>query len=246
VSKYVVTAGGRSTEVTDGNAATLTGFDSGVNVAVEVRAVNEAGEGPAGTATAQTVAKPKVTITGVNPTFKAATVGFSVDAGGGTASCSLAASGAGSSSGSCSSLTVDGLAPSTSYTFTVTAKNAAGTVTATSTKTTDILYGTATCKNGQNGDTATYCDKDVSGRNGNEIFSITQQDNDKQVGWAKPGTRLQAYCKKSGESVYAYIYNNEKRSTWWIQVNYDGKNYIPWAWLNFSDDENTLAALPKC
>jgi hypothetical protein len=246
VSKYVVRAGGRSTEVTDGNEATVTGFDSGVNVAVEVRAVNEAGEGPAGAATAQTVAEPKVTITGVNPTFKSATVSFSVDAGGGTASCSVGASGAGSASGSCSSLTVDGLAPSTGYTFTVTAKNAAGTVRAKTTKTTDILYGTATCKNGQNGDTATYCDKDVSGRNGNEIFSITQQDNDKQVGWAKPGTRLQAYCKKSGESVYAYIYNNEKRSTWWVQVNYDGKNYIPWAWLNFSDDENTLAALPKC
>jgi hypothetical protein len=110
---------------------------------------------------------------------------------------------------------------------------------------TKALYGTATCKNGENGETATYCDRDVEGRNGNEIFSVTRQDNDKQVGWARPGTRLQAYCKKSGEEVYAYIYNNDKRSTTWIQVNYEGKNYIPWAWLNL-DGGDDLADLPNC
>lgn len=65
------------------------------------------------------------------------------------------------------------------------------------------------------------------------------------MGWAKPGTRLQAYCKKSGEEVYAYIYNNEKRSTWWVQVNYEGKNYIPWAWLNLEGGDN-INVLPTC
>jgi hypothetical protein len=157
----------------------------------------------------------------------------------------VSASGAGSASGSCSSLTVKSLAPSTSYKFTVTAKNAAGSVTASSTKTTDALYGTATCNNGENGDTATYCDADVDGRNGNEIFSVTSQTDSKQVGWAKPGTRLQSYCKKSGEEVYAYIYNHDKRSTWWIQVDYKGKNYIPWAWLNL-DGGDDLNDLPTC
>ncbi|MFI5896595.1 fibronectin type III domain-containing protein [Actinoplanes sp. NPDC051513] len=245
ITKYVVAAGGRTAEVTD-TAATLTGFENGQTVAVEVRAVNEAGPGDAGTATAKTLSPPKVTITGVNPTAVAATVSFTVDAGGGTATCSMAASGrAGSASGSCGSLTVNELTAGTAYTFTVTAKNKAGSVTATTNTTTDTLAGTATCHNGQNGDTATYCDKDVSGRNGNEIFSVTQQDNDKQVGWAKPGTKLAAYCKKSGESVYAYIYNNEKRSTWWVQVNYSGKNYIPWAWLNL-DGGDDINALPTC
>jgi hypothetical protein len=245
ITKYVVSAGGKATDVTDGTAVTLTGFQAGVNVAVEVRAVNEAGDGQPGTATARTVAQPKITITGINPTFNSAAVAFSVDAGGGTATCSVAAAGAGSASGSCNSLTVSSLKPSTAYTFTVTAKNAAGTVTATRAATTDALFGTATCKNGQNGDTATYCDRDVNGRNGNEIFSVTQQDDDRQVGWAKPGTRLQAYCKKSGEEIYAYIYNNHKRSTVWIQVGYEGKNYIPWAWLNLDggDDVNDL---PNC
>ena len=246
VTKYVVAAGGKTTEVTDGTAVELDGFDAGANVTVEVRAVNEAGEGERGTATARTVSEPEVTITGVDPTFNTATVSFSVDAGGGTATCSVATSGGGgSASGSCSSLAVKGLKPSTQYTFTVTAKNAAGTVTARSAKSTDALYGTATCKNGEKGETATYCDKDVEGRNGNEIFSVTEQDNGRQVGWAKPGTRLQAYCKKSGERVYAYIYNNEKKSTWWVQVNYEGKNYIPWAWLNL-DGGDDLNNLPTC
>ena len=45
--------------------------------------------------------------------------------------------------------------------------------------------------------------------------------------------------------MYAYIYNNDKRSTTWIQVDYKGKNYIPWAWLNL-DGGDDLADLPNC
>jgi hypothetical protein len=246
ITKYVVAAGGRSTDVTDGTAVTLTGFGTGETVAVEVRAVNEAGESQPGAATAKTVDKPTVTITGSSATFNTATVTFSVAAGGGTASCSISANnGGGSASGSCSSLMVSGLTPSTGYTFTVTATNAAGATEKTRDQTTDALYGTATCNNGQNGDTATYCDADVPGRNGNEIFSVTRQDDSRQVGWARPGTRLQAYCKKSGEEIYAYIYNSNKRSTWWVQVNYKGRNYIPWAWLNL-DGGDDINSLPTC
>jgi hypothetical protein len=242
----VVSAGGKTSEVTEGTSTTLNGFGAGATVAVEVRAVNEAGESEAGRATARTVAAPRVTVTGVNPTFNTATVSFSVDAGGGTATCSVVASGGGgTASGSCTSLKVPKLKPSTKYTFTVTAKNAAGAATAKPTATTDALFGTATCRNGENGDTATYCNADRDGRNGNEIFSVTRQDNDRQVGWAKPGTRLQAYCKKAGEDVDSYIYNAQKRSTWWVQVNYSGKNYIPWAWLNL-DGGDDLDDLPAC
>jgi predicted RNA-binding protein with TRAM domain len=245
ITKYVVSAGGKTSEVT-GTSATLTGFADGANVAVEVRAVNEAGEGPPGTATATTMAAPKVTITGVSPTFNQAAVSFTVDAGGASSTtCSVAASGAGSASGNCKSLTVRSLKPSTSYTFTVTVTNQAGSVTAQRAATTDALYGTATCINGEEGDTATYCDKDVAGRNGNEIFSVTRQDNDKQVGWVKNGTRLKSFCKKSGDSIDSYIYNHHKESTWWVRVDYQGKNYIPWAWLNL-DGGDDINDLPTC
>jgi hypothetical protein len=246
ITQYVVTAGGKSTQVSDGTAATLTGFDAGASVPVEVRAVNEAGQGDPATATASTVAKPRITVTGSNPAWNKATVSFSTDDGGAASTSCKMTGGGGSTTGSCSSLAIDGLKPGTGYTFTITATNVAGAAEATAKTTTDDLYGTATCHDGENGDTATYCDKDVSGRNGNEIFSVTEQDNDKQVGWAKPGTKLQAYCKKSGSEIDSYIYNSHKKSTWWIQVNYSGKNYIPWAWLNFADDEATLNALPGC
>jgi hypothetical protein len=247
ITRYVVAAGGRSTDVTAGTSVTLTGFGTGESVAVEVRAINEAGAGDPGAATARTVDRPTVTITGSSATFNSATVTFSVAAGGGTASCSVAANNdGGSASGSCSSLTVRGLKPSTAYTFTVSAKNAAGTAGKSRAQTTQALYGTATCINGANGDTAHYCDADVPGRNGNEIFSVTRQDNSKQVGWARPGTRLQAYCRKAGEEVFAYIYNHDKRSTWWVQVNYDGgRPYIPWAWLNL-DGGDDINDLPAC
>jgi hypothetical protein len=245
VTRYVVAAGGRSADVAEGTAATLDGFGAGETVRVEVRAVNEAGDGEAGTATARTVAEPVVTVTGASTTFNTATVTFSVDAGGGTAACSVSADNGGDpAKGSCSSLKLNNLKPSTDYTFTVTAKNAAGTATASRKVATDALFGTATCNNGDSGAEATYCNEDRDGRNGNEIFAVPDQRGE-QVGWARPGTRLEAYCKKSGDEVYAYIYNNEKRSTTWIQVNYEGRNYIPWAWLNL-DGGDDLADLPNC
>ncbi|WP_045745680.1 fibronectin type III domain-containing protein [Actinoplanes rectilineatus] len=245
VTRYVVAAGGKETEVSGDTAATLTGLGDGASVQVQVTAVNEAGAGEAGSATATTVAAPVITMTGVDPSFNAASVGFSVNAGGGKPTCTLTVTGGGKgATGGCSGLKAAELKPSTAYTFTVTAKNAAGTATKTAKATTDALYGTATCINGDKAEEKTYCDDEVDGRNGNEIFSVTRQDDDKQVGWVKNGTRLKAYCKKSGESVYAYVYNNEKRSTWWIQVDYKGKTYIPWAWLNLDggDDLKDLSA----
>ena len=69
--------------------------------------------------------------------------------------------------------------------------------------------------------------------------------NSRQAGWAKPGTKLKAYCKETGDDVDSYIYNHQKQSDWWIQVNYKGKNYIPWAWLNL-DGGDDLGDLPSC
>ncbi|MEU0546184.1 fibronectin type III domain-containing protein [Micromonospora sp. NPDC005979] len=244
VTKYQVDVGGKTTEVTE-TRTTVTGLGNGQNVTVKVNAVNEAGPGPEATATARTVAAPRVTVTGSSATATGATVTFTVDAGGGRATCSLSTSGEPAKAGACSSITMTGLTPGTAYTFTVTATNAAGKTTATRAQATQALYGIATCNNGPDGDQRTYCNAEVDGRNGNEIFSVTRQDNDKQVGWAKPGRRLQAYCKKAGEDVDSWIYNDQKRSTWWVQVNFEGKNYIPWAWLNLEGGDN-INVLPTC
>jgi predicted RNA-binding protein with TRAM domain len=244
VTKYQVDVGGKTSEVTE-TRTTVTGLGNGQNVTVKVKAVNEAGPGPEATATARTVAAPRVTVTGSSATATGATVTFTVDAGGGRATCSLSTSGEPAKAGACSSITMTGLTPGTAYMFTVTASNAAGKNTATRAQTTPPLYGVATCNNGPDGDQRTYCNAEVDGRNGNEIFSVARQDNDKQVGWAKPGRRLQAYCKKAGEDVDSWIYNDQKRSTWWVQVEYSGKNYIPWAWLNLEGGDN-INVLPTC
>ncbi|MCM0678314.1 fibronectin type III domain-containing protein [Micromonospora phytophila] len=245
VTKYLIDVGGRRSEVTD-TRATVGGLGNGQNVTVTVKAVNEAGPGPEATVTARTVAEPRVTVTGSSATATSATVTFTVDAGGGQATCSVSTPGEPAKSGNCSSITMTGLTPGTAYTFTVTASNAAGKGSATRAQQTDALYGVATCRNGSSGAEASYCSREIPGeRNGNEIFEITRQDDDRQAGWVANGTRLKAYCKKQGEEVYAYIYNNDKRSTWWVQVDYKGRNYIPWAWLNLEGGDD-IKVLPSC
>ncbi|WP_431932123.1 fibronectin type III domain-containing protein [Micromonospora sp. RP3T] len=243
VTKYVVEAGGKTVEVTDVRA-TVGGLGNGQNVTVTVKAVNEAGSGAEASTTARTVAAPRITVTGSSADATSVTVTFTVDAGGGKATCT-AATGGKTATGSCASLRVTGLTPGTAYSVALTASNAAGKGTATRAQTTDPLYGVATCKNGPDGDQRTYCDKDVSGRNGNEIFEVTRQDDDRQAGWVPDGHRLRTYCKAKGENVDAWIYNKNKQSTWWIQVDYKGKTYIPWAWLNLEGGDN-LNLLPAC
>jgi hypothetical protein len=245
ITKYVISGGGKSTEVSNTTTATLTGFGAGQTVAVEVRAVNEAGPSEPGAATAKTVSTPKLTITGSSATFNSATVSFSVDAGGGTATCALTGGGTGSS-GNCSSLKATSLKASTGYTFTVTVKNAAGSVRASRPVTTAVVKGIATCEDQDTTDpaTSTYCDADRDGRNGNEVFKSTSQSST-QVGWARPGTSWTAYCKKSGTSIDSYIYNDHKVSSEWVQINYSGKNYIPYAWFNLSGGAD-IGDLPAC
>ena len=137
------------------------------------------------------------------------------------------------------------------YTLTVTARNAAGSGDASRTLSTADLYGKAACTdNKDSSDPAqrTYCDEDRPGRNGNEVFSEPDQSST-QVGWVDPNgssTRKLVYCKKNGDDVNAYVYNHQKDSTWWLQINYGGKKaYIPWAWLNLENGDD-IDAVATC
>ncbi|MFY1637912.1 fibronectin type III domain-containing protein [Solwaraspora sp. WMMB335] len=245
VTGYVVHAGDRRTEVATGTEVTVAGLGDGADVTVTVHARNEAGDGPPATATARTVAVPRVTITGASADTGSITVAFTVDSGGGQTTCSAVADGGRAVGGDCDSIRVSGLYPGRSYTVTVRADNVAGAGTATRAQVTTDLFGVATCVNGPDGDQRTYCDADVPGRNGNEIFSVPQQDDSRQVGWVPNGSRLQALCRVPGQHVDAWIYNGHKASTWWIRVAYDGQNYLPWAWLNLAGGDR-LDALPIC
>jgi len=246
ITKYLVDAGGKKSEVpATQTQVTVSGFGDGQNVPVRVQAVNEAGPGAVATATARTVAAPTVTITGVTTSYSSAKVTFTVDAGGGSATCSVTPSGRPKVTGNCSSINVTGLTPGTSYQFTVAATNVAGTGQKTTSKATPALYGVATCNNGTVGEERTYCNGDGPGRDGIEVFSVPRQENGKQVGRAQRNSRLKSYCKVQGQEIYAYVYNNHKRSTWWVQVEFSGRNYIPFAWLNLENGDD-ISVLPTC
>jgi hypothetical protein len=233
---------------------TLTGLGKGQNVAIKVKAVNEAGDGAEATTTARTVADPTVTVTGRTAEHTSVTVNVTVNDGGGTTTCTLAVAGAGAKSGGCTSLTVTGLKPSTTYNFTVTARNAAGTGTATGSAVTDQVFGTSVCVNntassdpGQH----TWCN---SPNNGMEVFSGTSQSTTR-LGRGSNGSRYEAICKASGEGINDYVYNPGKmgvsendRTTVWIRINFGGRQgYMSFAWFNLEGyGKNETGPLPNC
>jgi hypothetical protein len=245
ITKYVVSAGGRSQDVTGGTSTELSGFGDGQNVAITVRAVNEAGEGPQASTTARTVAAPTVKVTGSSADYTSVTISFTVDDGRGQATCAVSRSGGATVSGNCSSIRVTGLQPSTSYDFTVTATNAAGKGTAGRAQATDTLAGTAYCYTSSTDPAhAHWCDDQ---RNALELQTNPKTLYSGQVGKTDHGSRYDAVCRyDGGDEVYAYIYNHEKRSTTWIKIKAKGgQYYTPWAWFNL-DGGDDPGMLPRC
>jgi Fibronectin type III domain len=247
IDRYELSAGGRSLTVSGRTSVDWSGFGDGQRVSVSVRAVNAAGAGPAaGPASAQTLAPPRLTITGYDQTFTSIIVSFSIQDGGADASCKLAVSGAGSAGGSCNRLTVGGLAPGVSYRFTLTATNVAGTDTATGSRGTNVLYGSIACTS-----TDGACDDGVG------IYSTPRQTESALAGRAYNGDRKEAVCKvKGGLNDFGYQppytsmlnagpYNDNKKSDMWVKVSRDQARYVPWVWLDLDNDDD-LGALPAC
>jgi hypothetical protein len=255
VTKYVVKAGSRTVDVTDGTAVTVDGFGSGETVPVSVRAVNEAGESEAGTATAQTVAPPTVTVQSWTATRTEISTSMSVNAGGGTATCTMSVAGKGSSNGACTKLTVGGLLPATGYEVTVTPKNAAGDgKAATKRVETDAVTGKSVCVNNTaSSDSAqhTWCNDP---KNGMEVFSDTTQ-NSTRLGRGSNGQTHQAICKGSGQKINDYVYNPGKQgngendgTTVWIKIKWgSGTGWMSFAWFNLDGEaKNSTGPLQNC
>jgi hypothetical protein len=235
ITKYVVAYNGKSQDVTGRTSVDLTGLPAGTTVAVTVTAVNAAGPGrAAGPASARTIAAPTVTITGSTVGYNRVTVSFTVNDGGGNATCRLAVTGASTVQGKCTSITVGGLTPGVRYAFTVTATNEAGSGKATGSATTTALLGTVRCVS-----TNGYCDPGIA------IYDSPSQKTGTFLADAKNGKRFQAYCKAKGDDeLYAYIYNNEKTSIMWVKIA-ESDRYIPWIWFNL-DGGDKLSLLPTC
>lgn len=247
ITKYVVEANGKRTEVT-GTATDITGLGEGANVTVKVRAVNEAGEGAEATATGHTVAKPTVTVTGSSATVTAVTVNFTVQDGGGNATCKLNVGGT-EKAGNCDAITVGGLKPGTAYNFTVTVTNAAGSGTDTGSRSTPAIFGVSVCKNNEaSTDPAqhTWCNNPD---NAMGVFTSTSL-NSTQVGRGTNGGRIEAVCHTTGQSINDYVYNPGKtdHTTIWIKIKWNGaERFMSFAWFNVEGvGVNSTGDLPGC
>ncbi len=253
ITKYVVTAGGKTQETSD-TSVTLTGFGDGENVSVKVHAVNEAGNGPDATDTAKTVAVPTVTLTSSSSDYTSITVNFSTNAGGGNAACSLEAGGKIIERGGCTSITLPGLLSSTSYDFTLTVSNAAGKATATGKRATSTVTGKSVCVNNTgatNAEQRVWCNDP---QNGMEIYSGTSE-NSTRLGRGSNNQQFNAICKANGDGINDYVYNPGKMGTSendstpiWIRLQYNGgTGYMSFAWFNLNGyDKNSTGPLPNC
>jgi hypothetical protein len=181
-------------------------------------------------------AAPSVAITGTSADVTSVTVQFTVD-GHGLPIDDCAASVAGGSPvhGDCTRLTVGGLPAGSPVRLTVSAHSAAGSGLATANVTTHQRYGTVSCNAAGTAD-PTACDAGI------RVFSGPSQTTT-PLRRVYNGQRYAAVCKATGEDVYAYVYNNDKRSTWWIAL--PGGGYLPYAWFNLDGADN-LAPVRPC
>ncbi|WP_117215376.1 fibronectin type III domain-containing protein [Allorhizocola rhizosphaerae] len=240
IQHYEVVAGGKTVTVTTLNAI-VKGFRPGEIVTGVVRAVNEAGKGPDKSATAKTIAPATVSNVRTTATnYQSIEISFAHNDGGGTPTCKLTVNGSERTipcNSGAGGYTLSGLMPGKQYDYTVRVENAAGGQTSGKVDAAArALRGTVRCINQPEG--PTYCNGGIG------VYGAATQSSN-SVGDAKNGTDLQAFCKRQGEEIYAYVYNNNKRSTWWIRVNFSGENYIPWAWFQL-DDGDSLNNLPVC
>ncbi|MBT8227923.1 MAG: fibronectin type III domain-containing protein [Dactylosporangium sp.] len=249
ITKYVVTAGGVTKDVSSGRSTSVSGLADGATITVKVHAVNEAGAGADGTTTAKTIEEPTVSGVSATATATALTVKFTAGLGGAsTSTCSVTVSGKSAVTGTCGSITVSGLTPSTSYPYTVKVSTPAGSATAAGTQSTKSVTGVAFCQNNTaSSDPAqhAWCDDPD---NALEVQSNPAALHSGQVGRTTHKSTYTAYCYTTGINVRAYVYNNYKDTNIWVKISFaGGQYYTPLAWFNVGGNNTvTTGALPRC
>jgi len=239
IEKYVVEAGGRSRDV-DGTSVTLNGFGDDQAVQVKVRAVNEAGSGAPATAAARTIGMPTVTVTGSSGTYNSVRVTFTPNNKGGTATCKVAITGAGSTQKACGTapltMTVTGLWPNRSYSYTVTVTTAAGTARDTGRRATATMRFTVICPDNSDG----YCNSGIWA-----YRTPSQQGTavNPPLAIGRTGNPL---CHIRGDRKVNAKPWGAKESDQWLRFSYGGSNvYFPWAWARL-DGGDDIGMIPSC
>jgi Fibronectin type III domain len=241
VTKYVIESPRGTSEVPGSATSTvLANFPDDTAVQVKVHAVNVAGPGPDGTASARTIGVPTITVTAETPGWSAVSVTFTPNNKGGNATCTLALNGAAVSSAACGTqpVTLSGgnVWPNNTYAYTVSITNPAGQGAASGNVSTNQLHGTVICPNNTNG----YCNSGIY------VYSVASNNNPGQaLGTYSTGTTYTPQCWTSNDNVDARPWGG-KNSPVWLRVDYNGRTgYFPWAWSSLDGGDN-YGMIPQC
>lgn len=249
-SEYVVTplrsgvAGADPPQRLPGTSTEFAGLTLGKPYTFTVVAVDQSGRaGPASPRSNEVVPvdKPRVTIAGTSATASAVTVTYTVDNGGSAATCRIAISPGGQSATGCGgSKTFSGLTNNTTYTVTVTATNSIGTTAVSAKRTTAKYFGAkVTCVNKPSNPDPKFCNE----HGGIGVFTSPNYVDGGEDHRVRVGSKIQVACRDTGTEMYAYVYNNDKRSNIWLKMS-DGY-WISWVWVTV-DGGDDVKAVPTC
>ncbi|WP_432987712.1 fibronectin type III domain-containing protein [Dactylosporangium sp. CA-233914] len=234
LSGYEATVNGTKMNIDTALTHEFGGFKDAEHVTVQLRAVNKAGQGAVTSAAGDTLAQPKMSVTGSNAGLNSITVTFTATDGGAPGTCRLDVAGAGGTQGNCSgSLTMNGLWPNTAYSYTVSITNGAGmAATGTGSASTPVYKGTVVCTDNS------YCGHGA--KDGGIWVYKTPSQSGASVGDVYAPDSYVAVCQtNTSVSINAEPYGG-KKSTQWIKIQFQGENYIPYAWFNLPSGTGPL------